>query len=244
MQAYNQVEPSVPQFDRHEPVLMKSLLGPMGWREADLNGKSWADYRWPCGNSFHHVERKTWGELGDLDSVEEQLRRHLTNHESCGAKLTWVLEGLVTPTLNGYVVYKEASSKGRILFVGNHQAHRPLKMVHAWLYRISDFVEVLQTSCVVATANLLAAMYESDQKPEHSTFARYYKAVTWNPNPQVAKLISVGDGIGPTKAQAIIERFGTVYGVLTADPKVLASVPGIGLGTATKLLQRLGRPDV
>jgi len=241
---------SLPLYDVHEPNLMKSLLAPTGFEEDSLNEQGWADYRWSMGGvaykPYHHVERKTWGELSDLDAVEEQLFRHIKNHERDGAKLTWILEGVVTPTVSGYVIYKEASSKGRVLFVPAHQQHKPLKMLHAWLYRIGQFVEVHYTSCVIDTANLLVAMYQNDQKAEadHDTFARYYKSLSWNPNPQVAKLIAIGDGIGTIRAQAIIERFGTVYNVLQAQPEHLASVSGIGMVTAKKLLQRIGRTDV
>lgn len=237
-----------PKIDVHEPNLMKSLLATAHrFEDASLNEQGWADYLWTMADGRpHHVERKTWGELSDLDGVEEQLFRHLTKHQDCGAKLTWVLEGIVAPTVSGYVVFKEATTKGRILFVPNNQQHRPLKMLHAWLYRISEYVEVIQTSCVVSTANLISSMYTSDMKEEteHNTFKRYYKTITWHPNPQVAKLIAIGDGIGTIRAQAIIERFGTVLNVLQADPKQLASVPGIGPITATKLLQRVGRTDV
>ncbi len=234
-----------PYIDVHEPVLMKSLLAQVGFQQYDLNGAGWADYYWENAEGrVRHVERKTWGELSDLDAVEEQLHRHLTKNPE--ASLTWLLEGVATPSDHGFTTYKEAHSRGNALFVANSSQHRPLKLIFSWLYGIGKFVEVVQTSSLLATATFLTAMYQSDQKAasEHTTLQRYYKQVTWHPNPQVSKLMSVGDGIGSVRAEALIRKFGTLWGVLEADPVEIARVPGIGLATAKKLLQRVGRGDV
>lgn len=232
-----------PQVDSHEPQLMKSLLGPIGFRQYALNDAGWADYYWLMFDGVpHHVERKTWGELSDMDAVEEQIWRHLTKNPE--AKLSWILEGVAAPDSGGYTTYKEATSRGRMIFVGSSNQHRPMKMVHAWLYQIGKFVEVHYTSCLVSTANLITAMYQSDQKESHTTLARYYNKTTWHPNPQVKNLMAVADGIGPVKAEAIIKEFGTLYAVLSARPEEISRVPGIGMNTAKKILARAGRADV
>lgn len=41
--------------------------------------------------------------------------------------------------------------------------------------------------------------------------------------------------IGPTRAQRLLERFGSVQGVLNAEAHELSAVHGIGTGTATKI---------
>jgi ERCC4-type nuclease len=232
-----------PLIDTHEPSLAKALLGQIGFQQYGLNDLGWADYYWTdLQGEARHLERKTWGELSDLDGVEEQIQRHLTKQPQ--AKLTWALEGVVVPSQDGYTIYKETSSKGRILFVATNQQRRPLKMVHSWLYQIGKYVEVHYTSSLLSTVNLITAMYQADQKPDHTTLHRYYRKVNWHPNPQVAKLMSTADGIGPVKAQAIIERFGTLWAVFNADPYMIATVPGIGISTARRILAQAGRPDV
>jgi len=211
-----------------------------------LNDEGYADYMWQAHNKSEvHVERKTWGELGDLDKVENQLRRHLTNQPK--ARLVFLLEGVVSQTPQGYMVCKETKSKGRSLFVGTKSRGLPLSLIQAWLYRISDYCEVLQTHTFEATMGMICAMYKSDQKEEHTTFARYYKHIEWNPNPQVERLVGLanGVGLGPVKAEALIAQFGTVWNVLNVEKAVhLTAVPGIGEQTAVRLLRLIGRPDV
>jgi len=53
-----------------------------------------------------------------------------------------------------------------------------------------------------------------------------------------------GLGIGPTRAEALIRRFGTVYNVLKASTQELAEVEGIGAKLASQLLRGVGRLDV
>ncbi|HQU17366.1 MAG TPA: ERCC4 domain-containing protein [Gammaproteobacteria bacterium] len=43
-------------------------------------------------------------------------------------------------------------------------------------------------------------------------------------------------GVGPGRANRLLDRFGSVRAVLTADEAALASVPGVGLGTARKIV--------
>ena len=232
-----------PLIDVHEPEVMKSLLGPVGFNQYHLNSDGYADYYWKdWEGKERHVERKTWGELGVLDKVEEQIWRHLTKQPQ--AHLTWILEGVAMPNDSGYTTYKETSNKGRSLFVPSSGGSRPMKMLHAWLYQIGKFVEIHYTSCLLSTANLLTAMYQADQRESHSTLHRYYRQVDWHPNPQVGKLMAIADGIGEKKAEALIERFGTVWMVLKADPAMLTTVKGVGMVLAKRILRKAGRPDV
>ena len=236
------MDKGVPLIDVHEPEIMKSLLGPVGFSQYHLNSDGWADYYWEGLLFKRHVERKTWAELSSLDKVEEQIHRHLTKQPD--AQLTWLLEGVATPSDHGYQTYKETHSKGRTLFVPTAGGRRPMKMVHAWLYGIGKFVEVHYTSSLYGTANLLTSMYQADQKEHHSTLHRYYKKVDWHPNPQVSKLIAIADGLGEKRAEALIERFGTIWNVLKESPAMLSTVNGIGMNTAKKILRKAGRPDV
>ncbi|KKK90869.1 hypothetical protein LCGC14_2718630, partial [marine sediment metagenome] len=94
-----------------------------------------------------------------------------------------------------------------------------------------------------------------DQKEGHNTFHRYLKDITFHPNPMVQRLMGMGGhlGIGATRAEALIRRFGTVYNVATATPEMLEAVEWkdqkgrvqrIGKAVAVKFLRGVGRPDV
>jgi ERCC4-type nuclease len=47
-----------------------------------------------------------------------------------------------------------------------------------------------------------------------------------------ARVLQGLPGVGPTRAKRLLERFGTVEAVMTADTQALAAVRGIGSGTA------------
>jgi ERCC4-type nuclease len=102
---------------------------------------------------------------------------------------------------------------------------------------------------------MLIAFYRADQKEGHTTFLRYLKEMTFHPNLMVQRLMGMGEhlGIGATKAEALIGRFGTVYNVATATPEMLAAVEWtsdkgrkqrLGEAAAIKFLRGVGRPDV
>ncbi|KKK94413.1 hypothetical protein LCGC14_2683100, partial [marine sediment metagenome] len=143
--------------------------------------------------------------------------------------------------------FKETTKGKRHLFyAGKSYFLGPMKGAYAWLYEVGKYIEVYQTPTYGATLSMLTAFYKADQKPEHTTFHRYLKDITFHPNPMVQRLMGMGGhlGIGATRAEALIKRFGTVYNVATATPEMLASVEGIGKAVAVKFLRGVGRPDV
>lgn len=232
------------EIDVHEPSDAMSLMGSsVACSREVLNEHQWGDYRWQCSDSsWVNVERKTWPEiLASLDSVEDQLRRHKKNQPN--ARLIFVLEGMVSPAADGTYTLKETGQK---LWVRGYKSGTRVGRILAWLYEASQFVEVFQTTTYEMTCQFLVQAYKQDQKveSEHKTFNRYFKKMTFHPNPQVLMLIGIMPGIGEVKAEAIIARFTTLWQVLNASPGELSSVPGIGDKTARTLLSRIGRLDV
>ena len=233
-------------IDSHEPDLAIPLMGTtVPTERTSLNEHGWADYKWDnYNNSPIHVERKTWSELlGAIDKVEDQLRRHMTNQPK--AKLIFLLEGISWPDPGGTMILRK-TDKNSNLWVNHRTSPMRLPQVYSWIYQISKYIEVIQTSSYPATCMALVSMYKGDQKPEesHTTFSRYYKEATFNPNPQVAMLMGMSTGIGETRAKALIKEFHTIWNVFSATPTELSAVNGIGTKTATQILQRIGRVDV
>ena len=232
-------------LDSNEPyVEAQQLIHATGVETvvAARNVAGWADYSWQDINGrWVNIERKTWPELlGGMDKVEDQLRRHKSNQPE--ARLVFVLEGLAVPNLAGTTTLK-ATNKDRV-WVGGYSSSIRMSQVYAWLWQVGQYLEVFQTPTYSATITALVAFYKGDQKPEHSTFARPYKEMEYHPNSQVTQLMGMLPGIGPKRAEALIEKFTTVYNVVGASPAQLATVDGIGPGLSKTLLRRIGRPDV
>ena len=235
------------RVDNNEPTAeMIPLLIPTlgeGWQVEALNAASYSDYMWANTRGCNtQVERKQWGEvLADTDKVEEQLLRHLNLQPKDEHVL--LLEGVATTGWTGTQVLK-MTNKG-IMVKGQTYSSR-LKGIYSWLYQVQTYMQVVQTTTLRETATALIAMYESDQKDEteHRTFLRHIKATTFHPNPMVVQLMGACPGLGDKRASALIAKFSTVYGVLSARPADLVQVEGIGPTLARQILQRAGRTDI
>ena len=229
--------------DIHEPADASPFIAPTVPCEVDiLNERGYADYCWRAiDGQLVQVERKQWPELmGKVDAVEDQLRRHMKSQPE--ARLMLVVEGLPVPVMGGVSVLR-STNKDRVFVLG-YNSSISYSQIMAWLYQINKYIEVYLTSTYKATCIALTAFYKADQKPEHSTFQRHFKEVTFHPNPQVIQVMGLFPGIGEKKAEALVERFTTVYNIISASPSQLATVPGIGAKLSRTILQRIGRPDV
>lgn len=234
-------------IDIHEPSEALPTLSPvLPCVVQDLNNQGYDDYLWHGIEGKQQAERKTWSEiLGGMDSVEDQLRREMQVHPE--VRLMLIVEGVAVPTMGGSVIFKETTKGKRHLFyAGKSYFAAPMQAAYAWLYQVTKYMEVYYTPTYQATLKMLAAFYKADQKDGHTTFQRYLKDATFHPNPMVQRLMGMGGhlGIGAVRAEALINRFGTVYNVATATPEMLASVEGIGKAVAVKFLRGVGRPDV
>ena len=243
-------------IDVHEPPEALPTLSPViPCAVQPLNSEGYADYLWAGVEGKQQVERKTWYDiLGDIDSVENQVRRQAQAHPD--VRLILIVEGVAVPTATGTTVFKEIiTGKGHFFRGGKSFSLGPTKGAYAWLYETGKYIEVHQTPTFEATMKMLAAFYKADQKEGHTTFQRYLKEFSFHPNPMVQRLMGMGGhlGIGAVKAEALIKRFGTVYNVATATPEMLevvewkdkkGRVQRIGKAVAIKFLRGVGRPDV
>lgn len=243
------------QIDIHEPLELVNLIGqavPMETRS--INSEGWADYIWETDDGINQLERKTWADmLTSVSSIEEQLRRQLDAHPQ--SKLMLLVEGIAVPAhdmLGGTAIATRTKAKPNI-FYSRRQSYVSLQAMYAWLYQVSKYMEVYCTPDIEATAKAIVAFYTSDLKGEHQTLHRHIKEVVFHPNPQVTALMGLIHGLGPTKGEALIAKFGTVWGVIHSSPDELATAQRVGPEgrkypvspvEARKWLQRLGRPDV
>lgn len=210
-----------------------------------FNTQGHSDYWWVQYPLDAHItteiERKQWSEvLGSPDRVEEQLFKHLLQRPT--SKHVLLIEGLAVPAANGISVLRSTSKYN--VYVRGWSSPRRMKSIHAWLYAIGKYIEIIRTVDPEDTAMALIAMYQYDQKDDHKTFKRNYARVTYHPNIQVSMLIGMYPGIGVKKAEVLIDEFGTVWNLLNATPEKLQAVAGIGPVLAHRLLRQAGRMDI
>lgn len=231
--------------DVHEPDDAIPLLGQsIEAAKESINQQGYADYLWQGAEGRKQWERKQWYEiLGDVDKVEDQLRREVQAHPDVQTSL--VIEGVATPGLEGSRAWTMSEGKREVMYPKHHYRTNMSK-AYAWIYQVSRFMPVYFTPTFHSTVVFLVAAYKADQKEEHTTFSRYLRNMDFHPNPQVEALMNISRsaGIGSTRAQALIRRFGTLWNVLNQLPATLATVDNMGEQTARKLLRKVGRPDV
>lgn len=235
--------------DINEPDEIVHLLAPaVNVKKVILNIRGYADYMWlDVNRQLVQVERKQWPEmLTDVASVEHQLRRYLPNT----TELHLLVEGVAEPTPYGIDTYKK--SEGKPYYRANWSfgiqgKSRPgaYAQVMAWFWQLDKCgITVHQTANLEATAYALASWYKNSQKEEHTTLNRYYKERVQIRylNPQVMTLMGIeGAGLGQQKAELLIETFGSVIDVLTADAEDIVKLPGFGVVATKKLLNAVGR---
>jgi len=232
-------------IDIHEPSNAPSLIGQSVEAEVEsLNSQGYADYLWQGVEGKKQWERKTWFEiLGDMDSVEDQLRREVQAHLEVETSL--VVEGVATPTFNGCQVWVPNKGKKQVMYPGR-SLRANISKAYAWFYQVTKFMPVYFTPSFECTCIFLVAAFKADQREDHGTFNRYLKSIDFHPNPQVEGLMNISRsaGIGAARAKALIKRFGTIWNVLNQMPSTLASVDNMGETTAKKLLRKVGRTDI
>lgn len=210
---------------------------------------TYADYLWFAYDGHRvQVERKQIDEiLSDMDGVEEQLTRELSN----GIEETLLLyEGDCEPipgTKTATQSWKLA--KGGKVMVPHHKYNVSYSGLQAWLSQLDKAgITIVHTCHYLATAAALAALYNNSQKVEHTTLRRYIKdrIITTERNPQVLTLMGIkGGGVGEEIGKALIERFGTAYYTLNQDVDALAETmvgeKRFGPVRAKRLLKAFGR---
>lgn len=230
-------------IDNFEPTEIERLLSQTATTiRTPLNQRGIADYYWCCYDGHAtQLERKQWNELlAEFDEIEEQLRRYIDNTTEMGL----IVEGVLAPHSLGCETWKVEPNS----YVSRKQIFkRRYTEVLAWLWSLDkQGVTVYQTPHYVATAYAISAFYHNSQKSEHTTLRRYIKVkpASWIPNPHIQNLINLRHPdlrLGEEKATALVERFGSYWGVITRTEEELCEVEGIGPATAKAILRATGR---
>jgi len=243
--------PNFFEQDANEPKELLPLLAQtVPLIVSPLNANGFADYRWKgIDGVTTQVERKTWGELlANVEHVEEQLQRHLTKNPD--VKLVFMLEGMVVQTELGATIIG-GTNNNRIFTLGRRYNTR-LSGIYSWLFEISNYLTVIQTSGLRESAIALSSMYSHDQKDTHTTFKRHIKQIAYTPNPMVTTLMGASQGLGDKRATNIIGLMGTPWNVWTAgycehmvfkDKYAATQLDGVGKGIIDNVLRSIGRPD-
>lgn len=242
----------MPEVDRSEPLELVRLLDTSSaWDVQGLNDAGWADFRWQRSDgNWRHVERKTWHDIENetgQNEVEVIIRKYLSSQPQ--ARLILLVEGVVEPAPTGLLMYRKRS--GQNVFIGgvpSGSRRSAYKESEAWLNQVREYLDVRQTSSMAASAVAIHSWYENDQKEDHSTFNRHFKQITWNPNPQVTRLLGLASNdtnIGVITAENLIRVYGTAWHVASASPDdIAAKVKGISKEGARNFLRKIGRLDV
>ena len=231
--------------DVHEPPeFYKYLNGVVDTERRDLNSRGYADYYWHgVGGREVQIERKQWGELlSGLDSIENQLRNHLQRRPECTTGL--LVEGLVCGSPTGTVILRGTSKNN--IYVPGYESGIRLTQVYAWLYQVSNYIQIYFTSGYFETCQALLSFYRGDQKPEdnHTTFKRTFKKIQYTVDPRVTQFMGAFPNIGEKRAIALVRKFGTLVNLVVAGVDEVQEVDGMGPKLATTLLRQAGRLDV
>ena len=237
--------------DVNEPIEFIPLLSPVvPFTVNALNSQGYADYKWDKYNGrSRQVERKTWAELlTSVDKVEEQLHRHLTKNPDI--ELVFMLEGVVVQgELGAHIL--QPTNNNRLYSVG-HRYNSRLSGIYSWLFEITNYLTVVQTTSIRESAVCLTSMYTHDQKSNHTTFRRHIKQVATGINPMVVTLMGASQGLGDKRATSLIEFAGTPWNIWSAgfhgepvfEISDLTKIDGIGNTIINNVLRNIGRPDV
>ena len=240
------------KIDINEPVnILMPLMAPVinNLSIDSLNSQGMADYFWRrIDGTYKMVERKTWPELlSNPDKVEEQLQRHLDKYPE--VELVFMLEGMVQQNEMGTHILQQTNSG---IFVKGHRYSARLKRIYSWLYEISNYCQVVQTTSLYESATALVAMYDHDQKDNHTTLKRHIKQVEFTSDPRITTLMGASSGLGNKRATQLINYGGTPYNVWTAgycehsaikDKYAFTNIEGIGRGILDSMYRGIGRPD-
>lgn len=242
--------------DTFEPRDIEELLRqsvPVTRMTLNHSQQGYADYLFfACDGHRIQVERKQIDEiLSDLDGVEEQLGRELSN----GVEETILLyEGTCEPIpgLKSAVQSWKLARAGKVM-VPSHKYNVSYVGLQAWFSQLDKAgVTIVHTCHYVGTAHTLVALYNNAQKQEHTTLRRYIKEhITVHPfNQHIITLMGIrGANLGEARAKALIERYGTVWYTINQSPEDIAETlvgeegkqKKLGLVTARRLLNAIGR---
>lgn len=207
-----------------EPPLLKALGA------SSAAPESWgADFLWTTPSGLCGAQRKEWKDL--LASVEDgRLQKEVA--QMSGLHGAWlIVENQPRWTLDGAILHRYNRR-------WNRQAWRNLLRSVA-----ATGIRVEHSDGLDDTAVVVMSLIEWT-RTEHKTLKTRPKASSDGWGHREAKawqshLLQGMPGMGPTRAEAVIEHFGGLPFVWTIDAAELAKVPGIGKKTATRLIELL-----
>lgn len=240
------LEPGI-NGDEHEPKEIGSYVDQaVNCTISQLNINGYTDWCWLGTNGICELERKTARDLAmGADEVEDQLRNQV--QRSPNSKHRLLIEGALEPSDRGVKWIQRKHGTGTIEYNVEGNQHGAYARLMGQIAGWSEFIEIIPSFSYASTAAILVELYKFDQKEEHSTFQRYFKPMIWKGDDQVRRLLGMAlndTNIGPEKAQAIINEFGTIWIALHKSVEAWTAIPGIGRQTAVNFLRKMGRGDV
>lgn len=233
-----------------------------------INMRKLSDYFFgnPQGESFQ-FSRKQAGELvGNIDEAEDQIREYYPNADHNFQ----IVEGIISPVkfygikvsnhsapqvstrdLGSKLYCYKVENSGWIERGHSFSAVSPA-MLYAWIHRLEMAgVPTYFTVTSAETAKLITTIYKNEQKPpeEHFTLQRVIKPRIQirQAEPLMKALLYLSDAyklrLGEKKAQAICDNYASLYHLLISPTEELAECEGIGIRTATRIMEALGRTD-
>jgi hypothetical protein len=248
--------PGVLMIDHFEPdVIIHGLVPAVPTAVLPLNsGWNKADYYMvdPQGNE-RMVERKQLSEaLSDLNAVEEQLGRHLSE---C-TELTLLVEGVGLSTSQGVQTYWYTKTGagpryGRVppgWYAGYEHKNQPQlwSRWHAFKYSLwhNAGIHVEETSDWTGTVQFLSTWFNKAMDPTSTTMSRYVvpHMAPFNKDPHVDNLCRMkGMDIGEATALKLVAELGSFYGVMSARYVDLVGI--MGGAWARQFFTAIGREE-
>ena len=187
------------------------------------------DFLWSANSGWHGAQRKTvtdfWASVDD-----GRLAKELGQMASLPSVPYLVIEGRLQPTIDGVFVAGRTSRS-----VITH--HKALESV------AERGVRIVHSETAQQTGWILVALLQSTRQTQHRTgLARPKPAGVWGKATSREwglHLLQGFDGIGPSTAAAIWDRFGGVPLGWQCTVEELCDIDGIGRVKAAKLLNSL-----
>ncbi len=234
------------RIDIFEPLEIEAMIKQAlpDSERLSLNAAGFADYLWYTVDGFaEQAERKQCTEiLSGMEHVEYQLGKHLDDVPNL-FNMILLIEGVAVPVQDGtqtYLLHKNGQ-----YFRKSRHFKIPFARYEGWIMAQQRAgILVWRTSSWLHTAEALIRFQKSAESKVHTALNRHLKENrTFHRNPYVEKLMGLkGAELGPEKAEALIDIFGTPWDVYRQPAAVIAEyTPGVGLSTAEAILTAVGR---
>jgi len=131
--------------------------------------------------------------------------------------------------------------EGADLYGSSHLHPNAIRGALSYLAVLNN-VAILRSDGPEDSALLLATMARHEQQGLGYEVSNHLKRLSRAPDLQMRYLVEDLPGIGPKRARALLERFGSLREVFAATEEQLRLVPGIGARMARELHEFLSRP--